>query len=74
MCRVVVQALYEKGGYAYLDVRPKVEYEDVGRVAGSVNIPVMNGQKKWSSEKKKKVQPPSMHTAKEWCCSRQPVR
>ena len=49
------QALIEKGGYRYLDVRPKVEYEDIGRVIPSLNIPKMNGQKKWSAKKKRKV-------------------
>ena len=39
-----------------MDVRPKVEYEDVGKVGGSINLPVKNGTKKWSPEKQKKVQ------------------
>ena len=42
-------------GYKYLDVRPAIEVEDVGKIAGSVNVPVANGKKRFSAEKKKKV-------------------
>lgn len=53
----VVQALVSNGGYTYLDVRPAIELEQVGKVNGvnMVNIPVMNGGSRWSSEKRKKV-------------------
>lgn len=56
-CRVpfLLQALVSNGGYRYLDVRPKIEYDDVGKVIGSLNIPVKNGTKRWSSEKQRKV-------------------
>lgn len=49
------RALVSNGGYRYLDVRPKIEYDDVGKVIGSLNIPVKNGTKRWSSEKQRKV-------------------
>ncbi|KAK9808139.1 hypothetical protein WJX73_001091 [Symbiochloris irregularis] len=51
------RALVSNGGYTYLDVRPTIELDQVGKVNGvkMVNIPVMNGGAKWSSEKKKKV-------------------
>ncbi len=49
------QALFSDAGYTYLDVRPALEYEDVGRVKGSVNIPIMNSKKVYDPEQKKKV-------------------
>ena len=36
------QILFTEAGYTYLDVRPKLEYEDAGGVKGSVNIPIVN--------------------------------
>ena len=36
-----MQCLLEKGRYTYLDVRPVLELEDVGRVPGAVNIPLV---------------------------------
>ena len=39
----------------YLDVRPPLELDEVGRVRGSVNIPIMYSQRKWSPEEQKKV-------------------
>ncbi len=29
-------------GYTWLDVRPALEYEDAGKVKGSVNVSIMN--------------------------------
>lgn len=50
-----MQALVSDGQYKYLDVRPQIEFEDVGKVTGSINVPIMYGRKKWSSKKQKKV-------------------
>lgn len=47
--------LFSEDGYTYLDVRPSLEYEDVGRVKGSVNIPMKHSKKVYDSEQKKKV-------------------
>lgn len=47
--------LYSEDGYTYLDVRPALEYEDVGRVKGSVNIPMMIAKRVYDPEQKKKV-------------------
>lgn len=39
------RVLFSTLGYVYLDVRPALEYEDAGKVRGSVNIPLMNSKK-----------------------------
>ena len=52
---VIAQALFSTFGYTYLDVRPSLELEEVGKVKGSVNIPLVNASRKYSSEKQKKV-------------------
>ncbi|KAK9902888.1 hypothetical protein WJX75_009856 [Coccomyxa subellipsoidea] len=49
------RVLYSEDGYTYLDVRPALEYEDVGRVKGSVNIPMMIAKRVYDPEQKKKV-------------------
>lgn len=49
------QVLFSSDGYTYLDVRPRLEYEEAGRVKGSVNIPIMNARRVWDPEQKKKV-------------------
>lgn len=49
------QALVSSLGWTYLDVRPSIEVEDVGKVKNSVNVPIMNATKKWDSEQQKKV-------------------
>ena len=49
------QVLFSEEGYAYLDVRPTLEYEEVGRVKGSVNIPMVNLKRVYDPEQKKKV-------------------
>ena len=51
----VVQVLFSEDGYIYLDVRPALEYEEAGRVKGSVNIPIANAKRVWDPEQKKKV-------------------
>lgn len=33
--------LLEKGGYTYLDVRPTMQLEEVGRVRRAVNVPLV---------------------------------
>ena len=50
-----MQALVSSLGWTYLDVRSKLETEDVGKVRIAVNIPCVNCTKKWSSEQGKKV-------------------
>ena len=49
------QVLYSEDGYTYLDVRPELEVQEVGKVKGSVNIPIMNATRKYDPEQKKKV-------------------
>lgn len=50
-----LQALTSTLGWTYLDVRSSLECEDVGKVKGSVNVPMVNATKKWDSEQQKKV-------------------
>lgn len=50
-----MQALFSNFGYAYLDVRPTIELEEVGKVRGCVNIPIMHAQRKYNTEEKRKV-------------------
>jgi len=50
-----LQVLFSEDGYTYLDVRPRLEYEEAGRVKGSVNIPLQNAKRVWDPEQKKKV-------------------
>lgn len=47
--------LYSEDGYTYLDVRPELEVQEVGKVKGSVNIPIMHATRKYDPEQKKKV-------------------
>jgi rhodanese-related sulfurtransferase len=49
------RALFSSLGYTYLDVRPSLELEEVGKVRGSVNIGIAHAQRKWNSEKGKRV-------------------
>ena len=49
------QVLYSEDGYTYLDVRPELEVQEVGKVKGSVNISIMNATRKYDPEQKKKV-------------------
>jgi len=41
-------------GYTYVDVRPALECQEVGKCPLAVNIPLMNSQWKWNSESRKK--------------------
>ena len=50
-----MQALFSNLGYTYLDVRPSLELEEVGKVRGSVNIPIRHAKRKYSTEKGKKI-------------------
>lgn len=45
--------LNAEGGYTFLDVRSKTEYEY--KITGSVNIPIINATWKFSSEKSRKI-------------------
>ena len=49
------QCLIERGDYTYLDVRPALELDAVGKFKGCVNIPVVNATWKWDAEQGKKV-------------------
>jgi hypothetical protein len=49
------QCLVEKGGYVYLDVRPTLELDAVGKFRGCVNIPIMDARWVWDAEQGKKV-------------------
>lgn len=49
------QVLFSEGGYTYLDVRPALEYEDVGKVKGSVNIPIKTSKKVFDPETRKRI-------------------
>ena len=41
------QVLYSEGGYTFLDVRSKPEFNDDGKVPNAVNIPLINTTRKW---------------------------
>ncbi|CAM6124578.1 unnamed protein product [Calypogeia fissa] len=49
------RVLFTELGYTYVDVRPSVEVDEIGKVPGSINIPIKLGQKKYDAELKKKV-------------------
>lgn len=49
------RCLIERGDYTYLDVRPALELDAVGKFKGCVNIPVVNATWKWDAEQGKKV-------------------
>lgn len=49
------RVLFSELGWVYLDVRPSLELEEVGKVKGSVNIGIKNSKRVWSAEEKKKV-------------------
>ncbi len=53
--RLLLQALISSLGWTYLDVRSSLECEDVGRIKGSINVPMVNAVKKWDPEQQKKV-------------------
>mmetsp|Transcript_4967 Transcript_4967/g.8831 ORF Transcript_4967/g.8831 Transcript_4967/m.8831 type:complete len:271 (-) Transcript_4967:352-1164(-) len=41
------RVLYSEGGYTFLDVRSKPEFNDDGKVPNAVNIPLINTTRKW---------------------------
>lgn len=47
--------LFSEGGYKYLDVRPELELDAVGKVKGCINVPLFNSVSKYDPEQKKKV-------------------
>lgn len=46
--------LYESG-YKYVDVRPALELQEVGKVVNSVNVPLYNSKRVYSKAENKKV-------------------
>ena len=42
-----------------MDVRPTYEYDEVGHVKYAIHVPVVNMDRKWSPEEKKKARPPA---------------
>jgi len=42
-------------GYTWVDVRPALECEEVGKCPLAVNIPLVNSKRVWNSEERKKV-------------------
>lgn len=46
------RVLFSSLGYTYLDVRPALELEEVGKVRGCVNIPIVNSKKMFKDGKK----------------------
>lgn len=59
--RFAMQVLFSEDGYTYLDVRPTLELDEVGKVKGSVNIPLYNSVRKFNSETRQKVNSASLH-------------
>ena len=51
----MLQVLYSEAGYKYVDVRPAFEFDDAGHCKQAINVPVMNLERKWSPEEKKKA-------------------
>lgn len=49
------QVLFSELGYNYIDVRPAYEYDEAGKVKGSVNIPIKNTNKVFSAAENKKI-------------------
>jgi rhodanese-related sulfurtransferase len=47
--------LFSEGGYKYLDVRPELELDSVGKVKNAINVPLYNATSKYDSELGKKV-------------------
>lgn len=50
-----LQALFSNLGYVYLDVRPALELEEVGKVRGCINIPIVHARRVWNSQEGKKA-------------------
>jgi hypothetical protein len=53
----ILQCLYENG-WTYLDVRPTLEVDQVGKVKNSVNVPLMNAKYQYDPESKERVSRP----------------
>jgi rhodanese-related sulfurtransferase len=49
------RALFSSLGYVYLDVRPALELEEVGKVKGSVNVPIQHAKWKYNAEERKRT-------------------
>lgn len=49
------QVLYSEDGYTYLDVRPALELEEIGKVKGCVNVPKMLAKRVYDPKENKKV-------------------
>lgn len=49
------QALFSNLGYTYLDVRPEIELEEIGKVKGSVNIPIVLATRRYDPDQGRKV-------------------
>lgn len=49
------RVLFTEAGYTYLDVRPALELEEVGKVRGCVNIPIVNSKWVYNPEERKKT-------------------
>lgn len=47
--------LFSDLGYKFLDVRPELELDAVGKVKGSINVPIMKAKWRYDTEKKEKV-------------------
>lgn len=50
-----LQTLVSKLGYTYLDVRPEVELDAVGKVKNAVNIPLVIATRRYDPEQGKRV-------------------
>ncbi|BDA51186.1 probable thiosulfate sulfurtransferase 16, chloroplastic [Coccomyxa sp. Obi] len=49
------RVLFSEDGYTYLDVRPALELEEVGKVKGCVNVPMMHAKRVYDPKENKKV-------------------
>ncbi len=49
------QVLFSEDGYTYLDVRPALELEEIGKVKGCVNVPKMLAKRVYDPKENKKV-------------------
>jgi hypothetical protein len=49
------RALFSSGGYTYLDVRPELELQEVGKVKGCVNVPIAHSKFAYDAEKREKT-------------------
>ncbi|KAI8113939.1 hypothetical protein M9434_002067 [Picochlorum sp. BPE23] len=49
------RVLFSELGYKYLDVRPELELDAVGKVRDSINVPIVNAKWRYDPEEQKKV-------------------